>query len=122
MVNPELQGKSYQRALRLLKLVGLEKTPATSSPQDTRWQRRKKEWDIAEKYKSRYQNGKCDLDCLIDYVKLAGCWSIWFTVFSDYDEVKERLIYDFPGTAVECFDPDNHYNPIARNPESDDPV
>lgn len=121
-VNPELKGKSCHKALRLLKLVGLDKTPITSSQQDKRWLYRIKEWDFAERYKDRYEKGKCDLDCLIEYIKVSGCWSIWFTVFSDHDEVKERLISDFPGTASECFDADNHYNPIERNPGTDDPV
>lgn len=122
VVNPELRGKSYHNALSLLNLVGLDKTPATSSHQDKRWQYRKKEWEIAEKFKIRYENGRCDLDSLIDYIKVAGCWSIWFTVFNDHDEVKERLIIDFPGTANECFDPDNHYCPVERNPGKEDPV
>lgn len=122
IANPELQGKSYQKALRLLELVGLDISPAASSQQDKRWQYRIKEWDFAERYKKRYENGNCDLDCLIDYVKASGCWSIWYTVFSDHDEVKKRLICDFPGTAVECFDPNNHYSPVERSLGEDGPV
>ncbi len=122
VANPELQGKSYEKALNLLRLVGLDKTPVSSSPQDKRWQKRKKEWEVAEKYKSRYENGRCDLDCLIEYIEKAGCWSIWFTVFKEHDEVKERLIKDFPGTSAECFDAENHYAPVGRNPGADDPV
>lgn len=122
IVNPELEGKSYQKALRLLNLVGLDKSPADSSQQDKRWQYRIKEWDFAERYKDRYENGKCDLDCLIDYIKVSGCWSIWYTVFSEHDEVKKRMISDFPGTAIECFDSENHYYPVARNPGNEDTV
>lgn len=121
-VNPDLTGKSHDKAMRLYQLVRLDKTPATSSPQDKRWQYRKKEWDIAERFRARYEDGRCDLDSLIDYVKVAGCWSIWFTVFEGCDEVRARLISDFPGTAAHCFDEDNHYSPIERNPDEEDPV
>lgn len=120
--NPALEGKSFDKAKALLELVGLDKTPATSSQHDKRWKYRKNQWDFAERYKKRYENGYLNLDCLIDYVKVVGCWSIWFTVFEGHDEVRERLISDFPGTATQCFDPGNHFNPIERNPGKEDPI
>lgn len=120
--NQALCGKSYDKANALLKLVGLDKTPETSSPHDKRWNYRMTQWDIAERYKRKYENGNVNLDCLIDYIKLAGCWSIWFTVFNGHDEVRRRLIEDFPGTATQCFDAENHFNPIERNPGEEDPI
>lgn len=122
IVNPDLKGKSELKARRLLNLVKLDKTPATSSPQDKRWEYRKRHWDIAEKYRARYEAGKLNLDCLVDYIKATGCWSIWFTVFEGHDEVRRRLIEDFPGTSAACFDAENHYSPIERNPGLEDPV
>lgn len=122
VVNPNLRGLSYDKAKALLELVGLDKSPKTSKPGDTRWQYRKDQWDIAEKYKDRYMNGLLDIDCLIEYVMVVGCWSIWFTVFDGCDEVRKQLIERFPGTA-KCFDENNHYNPVERNPDNvEDPV
>lgn len=121
-VNASLTGKSLERANRLIELIGLNKTPVTSSSQDKRWQYRMKQWNLAERYRKRYAADRLDIDCLIDYIKAAGCWSIWFTVFEGYDEVRKRMIEDFPGTAVQCFDPENHYMPVPRNPGKEDPT
>lgn len=121
-VNPTLVGTSSAKAKKLLELVGLDRTPETSSAQDKRWMRRSEAWNIAERYRDRYDKGKVDIDLMIDYVKAKGYWSIWFTVFNGYDQVRQRLISDFPGTASQCFDPVNHFDPIERNPGSPDPV
>ncbi len=122
IVNPDLKGKSKLKACKLLELIGLDKTPVTSTQQDKRWEYRMKQWNVAERYKERYENGKLNLDCLMDYIKATGCWSIWFTIFEGHDEVRRRLIEDFPGTSSVCFDANNHYSPIERNPGQEDPV
>lgn len=49
----------------------------------------------------------------INTIKECCCWSIWFTVFKDHPEVRKELIDKFPGTAKDCFDPNNGYEPIA---------
>lgn len=121
-VNPHLQGLSRRKAEALLELVGLDKTPMTSKPGDTRWKKRQEAWTTAEIYKKKYEAGSIDLDCVIDYVRVAGFWSIWFTVFGGCDEVRRRLIEDFPGTSARCFDARNHYCPLERNPGLEDPV
>lgn len=122
VVNPDLTGLSYNKAKTLLEMVGLDKSPLTSNPGDYRCHNRRKQWNIAETYRARYVNGKLDIDCLIDYVIQAGSWSIWFTVFEGLDEVRKQLIDRFPGTASSCFDAQNHYNPVPRNPGQIDPV
>ncbi|MCQ2402601.1 MAG: HNH endonuclease [Lentisphaeria bacterium] len=121
MVNPMLQGISRLRAENLLNLVGLNKTPQNSGT-DKRWLRRSEDWKYAEKKLKDYQAGRFAIDDIIEYVKARGGWSIWFTVFDNEDAVRERLIRDFPGTSVKCFDAANHYQPIERNPGQADPV
>lgn len=122
-VNPALTGLSKQHAENLLNLVGLNKGSVDSRNGDTRWKTRYQQWNLATKYLSKYQSGKSDVDTIIDLVKGYGCWSIWFTVFKGYDEVRKALIDEFPGTAKNCFDPHNHYEPVPRNPmNEDDPV
>jgi len=99
-------------------LVGLNKTAKSSCPGDTRWKNRIKIWDLAE----RYLNKGADANTIVDLVKARGGWSIWFTVFKNHDEVRKALISEFPGTAAQCFDPDNHYEPIDRHPGLADPT
>ena len=41
---------------------------------------------------------KADVDTIIDLAKSRGYWSVWYTVFEGYANVRQRLITDFPGT------------------------
>ena len=122
VVNTALTGLSAIHAKALLELVGLDKSPMTSSRGDTRWKKRQEDWNIASVYRRRYQTGQIDEDVVVELAKSQGGWSIWFTVFKGCDEVRRRLITDFPGTCIRCFDPNNHYEPIDRNPGKADPV
>lgn len=121
-VNPNLTGLSLSNATNLLNLIRLDKTPKNSCPGDTRWRKRSDDWNIAEIYKKKYNSGTIDIDTIVDLVKNRGGWSIWFTVFKGCDEVRKALIDEFPGTAKDCFDPNNGYEPIDRNPGQPDPV
>lgn len=121
-VNPILSSESKAHAQALLELVGLDKSPATSSPTDTRWRRRLNDWNLAKRYHNKYLCHCVDEDVIIDLVMSRGGWSIWFTVFKGSDAVRERLINCFPGTCSSCFDCNNHYEPIDRNPGQTDPV
>lgn len=120
-VNPMLRGDAYNHAKRLLDLVGLGKSPEESRPGDTRYRKRSTDWDLALKYRRKYDVGNTDIDTILDLVRNRGGWSIWFTVFKGCDEVRKALL-EFPGTARLCFDPDNHYEPIDRNPGLADPT
>lgn len=121
-VNPALKGVSATNAQALLELVGLQKTPTTSSPKDNRWRIRLEVWNKSMRYRQKYEEGKVDIDTIIDLVRGYGCWSIWFTVFVGCDEVRKALITSFRGTSASCFDSNNHYEPVLRNPGANDPV
>lgn len=122
-VNPALKGISADNARELLLLVGLDKGPKDSKAKDTRWKTRFEKWNLASGYLKKYKKGIVDVDTVIDLAEASGCWSIWFTVFKGHDEVRKALIERFPGTAKECFDANNHYEPVNRNPDSEsDPV
>ncbi len=120
-VNPALKGVAYNHAKALIELVGLNKSPVTSSKGDTRWKKRSKDWDKASEYLNKYKAGKIEIKNIIDLVKAGGGWSIWFTVFREFDEVRNALL-DFPGTAKQFFDASNHYEPLDRNPGAADPT
>ena len=122
IVNPALTGDSYRHAEILLSLVGLNKDIASSTDADNRWMVRSVSWDLAKRYLVKYKANEAGVDTIIDLVKARGGWSIWFTVFAGEDEVRKALIEQFPGTAVECFDANNHYEPIFRNAGQADPV
>lgn len=122
-VNPSLSGKSANNARALLELVGLNKGPKDSSAKDYRWRIRLEKWNLANIYLEKYIAGSVDVYTIVDLVKGHGCWSIWFTVFKGHDEVRKALIEEFPGTAASCFDAQNHFEPICRNPlDDEDPV
>ncbi len=122
-VNPSLKGKSAANAHALLELVGLNKSPKTSCPKDHRWKVRLEKWNLATTFLKKYLNGTVDVETIIELAKGHGCWSIWFTVFKGHDDVLKALIEEFPGTAASCFDSNNHFEPICRNPDNAiDPV
>lgn len=122
IVNPNLKGESFEHAKALWELVGLNKTPMTSTRGDKRYRKRKEDWELAERYLAKFRAKKADVETIVDLVKGYGGWSIWFTVFSGVDEVRKALIEQFPGTAVGCFDANNHYEPVPRNAGHADPV
>lgn len=123
IVNPLLQGQSRDHACALLDLVGLGKGPLESSPGDKRWKVRTEIWNLADRYLAKYLDKKADVETVIDLAKGRGGWSIWFTVFKGCDEIRKALIESFPGTAAGCFDPNNNYEPLPRNPGNlSDPV
>ena len=92
------------------------------SPKDFRWKYRFEAWNKASRYKELYLKGAIAEDDVIDYAHCNGQWSIWFTVFKGIDSIRHRLITDFPGTCAHCFDENNHYEPVERNPGCPDPV
>ena len=118
VVNPDLEGDSKRHAENLIQLVGLNKS---SSETDYRCEVRRRTWDKAKTICQQYEQGEVLLDRLIAYIKEQPCWSIWYTIFCEHDEVR-RLLLQFPGTSKECFDEEKHYNPIHRNPGKQDPV
>ena len=122
VVNPRLAEISKRNAEALYNLVGLGKLP-TEDEKDKRAMVRLRTWNKAVKYRKEFDEGRFNIDKLIDYIMSSGGWSIWFTVFKGVDEVRKRLIDEFPGTAKDCFDANNHYEPIFRNPNNlNDPV
>ena len=116
--NPALPEKSRLHAKALIELLGLDKK---DSDTDGRCGMRRATWDMAVLCLDEYERGEIKLPRLIDYIKNRGGWSIWFTVFKDYKEVREALVNEFPGTSRECFD--ENFNPVPRHPENtDDPI
>lgn len=121
-VNPKLTGESRAHAENLWRLVGFDKTPKQARSGDTRWRKRLEDWNIAEEFLLKYNAGQVTKEVVLQIAQCRGGWSIWFTVFKGVDEVRKALIDQFSGTAAECFDAANHYEPILRNLGQADPV
>lgn len=122
-VNPTLSTESQTNAQALIDFLKLDKGPVPSlADKDGRCEMRRKTWELAQTALRMYDGSQSSLDWLIMLAKAHGGWSIWFTVFKDFDEVRKALIEEFPGTDSNCFDPSNHYEPINRNPGKSDPT
>jgi hypothetical protein len=122
-LNPKLSGLSKDRAQKLFDLVKLGRYKKDATNVDFRWKKRMETWNTAKRFRESYTAGKLDEYDIIEIAKNTGCWSIWFTAFAGYDEIRKLLISEFPGTCSSCFDSENHYEPIPRNPfNADDPI
>ncbi len=124
-VNSGIPRESQRNAQDLLDLLKLQRYPSEDKPSncDFRWRDRIEAWNIATSQLKAYRQKNLNVDDIIRLAQSIGHWSIWFTVFKDEDAVLEHLISDFSGTCANCFDADNHYAPIYRNPNNAvDPV
>lgn len=115
--NPNLSSQLHAKADRLIRLVGLHRTP-NNDPQmrDRRFNNRREAWDIAANRKSAIQNNdSIELrDTVVELALAKGYFSIWMTVFHDDPDMLRRLIEAFPGTSTNCFDPSNGYATVNR--------
>lgn len=93
-------GEHKTKATNLINLVGLDRIPGHGnySPKDERWLERKKCWELATRYLSKYTNNKADIETIKDLALSIGFWSIWMNIFQDFTEVKKELILTFSGT------------------------
>lgn len=110
-VNDALPPEIQEKAWRLIRLVGLDKTPDVSGDcSDRRWDNRREAWDIAKKEKQKllflpkkYQATAREMLTLL----IKDYFSVWMTVFADDADMKRRIINKFIGTAKDCFDGGN---------------
>lgn len=122
-VKPELPELSKVKAENLYNLVCLGRDDADATARDFRWRRRFEVWNKAKRTRYQYEKGNWNEDDVIEKAKDNGYWSIWFAAFEGVDAILSRLISDFAGTCSACFDADNHYKPLPRNPHNEaDPV
>ncbi len=150
-VNPLLSANQKPKAEALMRLVGLDKFPIASqntpylNPKypkfdgrnDKRWLHSKEAWEHAEMYLTKRNYRLYGTAHVIAHIRgtlkvprtlnriadRREFFSVWFTVFMAHKAVKKALIDRFEGTALDCFDGDDDYNPIPRNPKNlDDPL
>ncbi|NOK10181.1 HNH endonuclease [Corallococcus exercitus] len=104
---PTLGAKEQRRAVRTLRLTGLDKLPLHNPrASDRRWQHRKEAWGRAEEARdSLAANDTPHMrKQVIRQATALGYWSIWMTVFASDKHMRQELINAFKGTAPACFD------------------
>lgn len=122
-------GVELQQTQSFIDLVGLDRVPGHQeySNKDDRWDNRLKADDIAQRQLLKYTQPQpaTDLETIVDLARTTGYFSIWYSVFHAFDEVKEALIYGntdslgnlivpFPGIHHNSFDVHNHYVTVPR--------
>jgi uncharacterized protein (TIGR02646 family) len=115
-IKQNLSNEEERKTKNFIALVGIDRDPSHPlySDKDDRWNSRMKIWDIANGFLSDYQNNNIRLERIIQTAGFSGFWSIWFTVFREFPEVKREFISRFPGTDEACFD--EQYQPLQRPP------
>ncbi len=121
--NTNLTANQIIKANNTIQLCALDED-TTASPTnrvtDLRWRYRFQAFYLAELWRKNWNDwGKTKpkefIELLMTAAESKGFFSIWFRRFHDVIPVKKALIEGFPGTALNCFDANNDYNPVWRN-------
>jgi uncharacterized protein (TIGR02646 family) len=108
-----------RKTQNFIDLVGLDREPSHPklTPKDKRWRYRLEAYNIAERHLIKYEKTppQTDIETIIDLAKNSGFFSIWFTVFDKFKEVKQVLINAFPNTDLASFDASDQYEPLRRD-------
>lgn len=115
--NPKLSKEHLILAKNTINLLGLNRLPNSSNPptfQDKRWFRRAETWGIALRSLKNWKLASNNImkEQILLTAKNRGHFSIWMTVFNDYEIMKIALIETFTGTSKNCFDKKG--NPVHR--------
>ena len=114
-VNSSLPDDGRERAQNTIDLTGLDRTPAKDpAARNRRLENRRKIWKMA--VEARQDLAGNDIKALrksiVNTATSRGFWSVWMTVFADDQDMRQRLIDEFPGTSKDCFD--NECGPVHR--------
>jgi len=106
-----------ERAVRLWRLVGLDKRPGADrepSQADPRFRSRWEVWGEACMARDDFAENRSPgvIRSIVRLARRSGFWSVWMAVFEDDREMRAHFIRAFEGTAAGCFDADTR--PIQR--------
>lgn len=114
-VSPLIQDPQLrQRIQNMLDLVGLQKHPpqvgtvAWQEASDRRFEHRLGAWKDANIYKEMYENATNDIregmkPLLVELISHQGFWSIWMSVFKDFQEIQLAFAQAIVGTNISYF-------------------
>lgn len=101
-----------EKALAIIRLVGLDRFPGNDgippTSSDRRWLKRKEMWVIAERDRARLvENNSIQVrELIVENAVARGMFSIWWTVFEGDTDMRRRFREAFTGTDAPCFDAD----------------
>ena len=103
-VSPSLSVSKRNRANKLFKLVGLDRTPnMVGSASDPRWRLRRTAWEKATRAKTHWDAGRSTTETILDLAASVGFFSVWMTVFADSKVIRADLVKSFAGTDPSYF-------------------
>ena len=106
------------RARDTIILTGLDKFPGNQGREptasDRRWLRRNEAWQLAKRSRTRltHQDTTDMRDQIVETATARGMFCIWWTVFADDVDMRQRLREAFVGTHGASFDINE--NPVSR--------
>lgn len=126
IVDPKanLEPNQVVRALETIDLLDLDNIDRREAIVDIRWRKRRdamKAVDSAFRLYSLAKNapgGGAALAAaaVVEIARSIGFFGLWFDIFQNEPIVIQGLVDGIPGTAQDCFDPNNGYCTIPRNP------
>ncbi len=121
-INPDQK----QKADRTIALLELDNTDDRENIVDIRSLKRRDALNAVIANKEQYEETKLSptfnplvaANRVVVQAKVTGFFSLWYEAFADEPEVMQCLIDNtiIKGTATNCFDPTNGFQPINRNP------
>jgi len=113
-VHPQLAELEQAKARRTMQLTGLDRRIINPYNKDTRFNKRKEVWKIAEDQLATLEETDTPKirDLIVQVAQGRGFWSVWMTVFQKDKDMLRRFIDAFPGTCPSCFD--EQYRLIPR--------
>lgn len=119
-----LNAAQQTKALDTIQLTGLATKDSRSNIVDIRWKKRrdaiktvKAAFDVFQSLKSLPTfDAVQSAQYMLQFAIPTGFFSLWFEKFENEPEVIEAFINGLPGTAANCFDSTNDFQPVYRNP------
>ncbi|HDR8244678.1 TIGR02646 family protein [Bacillus thuringiensis] len=118
-INSNISQVNRYRALKTIKLVGLDKEPSydpakNGDIKDQRWRERRTTWNVAQRSFDRLRRNDTEdfREQIVDTALGRGYFSIWMSVFVNDSNMLNRFVKAFIGTAKDCYD--CNYNLISR--------
>lgn len=94
--------KRAENTIQLLRLNRNSTTDPAATDGDDRYVYRNAASSLVTKYLTKWLNGECHTEVIVDLARGYGYWSIWMDAFVAYPEVQDALIAAFPGTYPDC--------------------
>lgn len=122
-IKENINESDKEKTKAFVDLIGLDRTPGHKnySSKDKRWQDRQNVYEVAQRCLDRYKNKEIDIETIIDVAMPRGFFSVWFTLFRNYKEILEALLFGinqkipFPNTDISSFDVNNQYTLLRRD-------